>query len=119
MSAEGKRLGDGNTSPFGNGNGATQMGPTSGGNDFNKNPQGSGPKGGGNDFNKNPAGTASREGGRDFSKGEGKPQPQGEAPDLNTEGAPGERFKKLDGASPEAGGTGSMGNPHKPFKLGK
>lgn len=82
-------MGDGKTNPFGDGNGKPA---TSGGT------------------------------GRDFSKedrGNNSPK-QGEAPDLNREGSPGDlRFKRnaLPG-NPDVG-AGSIGNPQKPFKLGK
>lgn len=115
-------MGDGKTSPFGNGQGATMGGSAAGGNDFVRNPTGSGAKGAGNDFVRNPAGTASKEGGRDFSKedrGSNSPKP-GDLPGLNKEGAPSQMIPKVD-AFPSIPGTGagSIGNGQKPFKIGK
>lgn len=81
--------GDGKTSPFGNGKGATaKMGASSGASDFVKNPAGGDSKSGGNDFTKNPRGNSSQEGGADFvanprgSAGDGPEQEEGAGPDI-------------------------------------
>lgn len=50
--AEGKTPGNGMTSPFGNGNGATASGDSSGAHDFLTDPKGSGAAAGGRDFTK-------------------------------------------------------------------
>lgn len=115
---DGNKIGDGKTSPFGNGQGAVTM-AASGGNNFTTNPSGSGDKSGGNDFTKNPGGNAARAGGRDFTKEAPQTQKSGEAPDLSSDGKPaGDRFAVRPplSASPDIG-TGSSGNSHKPFKL--
>ncbi len=50
--AEAKTSGDGKTSPFGNGQGATAAGASGGGHDFTTDPKSSGAGGGGRDFTK-------------------------------------------------------------------
>lgn len=117
---EGNRLGDGKTSPFGNGKGATAGGASSGANDFTKNPRGTGDKGGGNNFLTNPTGNAIKAGGRDFSKEKGG-QTTKQAPyDINQESRKNPPLIHKD-AQPGYGdiGSGSMGKPGKPFKLNK
>ena len=120
--SEGKRLGDGKTSPFGDGKGATAtMGSSKGGNDFSKNPSGSASKGGGNDFGRNPAGNADRSGGiGDPSKLAGPKAPTGEdAPDVNQESKvePSKFYTGKPLTPPDDHGTGSIGNAKKPFRL--
>lgn len=108
---DGKTMGDGRTSPFGDGGG------TMAGNDFVKNPAGGNPGGRGNDFLTRPEGegpTGATP--TDFAKGGKGPQKSGEAEDLNPESEirdGGELVPLID--RPDAG-TGSIGNAHKPFK---
>lgn len=49
---EGATPGDGKTSPFGNGKGATMAGAAGGGHDFTKEPESHAPSSGGRDFTK-------------------------------------------------------------------
>lgn len=117
---EGAKLGDGKTSPFGNGKGATMAGGSSGSHDFVKDPSSNAGGGGGHDFIKNPAPNPSVVGGgKDFTKGEVPEQKEGQAPDLCPESlTDGGRFVHKDA---EAGygdiGTGSIGHGKKPFKI--
>lgn len=118
---EGDKMGNGSTSPFGNGQGATASGPATKGNDFVKNPSGSGSKAGGNNFVTNPSGNGDKSGGRDFTEDPGgDAQASGEAPDLNEGTVPaGGRILKRDPEGDGFGdiGVGSIGSGRKPFKL--
>lgn len=117
---EGAKIGDGKTSPFGNGKGATMAGPSSGGHDFVKQPSSNAGGGGGHDFVKSPGpNPALNTGGKDFTKGDVPEQKEGAAPDLCPESvADGGRFIHKD--APEGYGdvgVGSIGHGKKPFKI--
>lgn len=102
--------GDGKTSPFGNGMGATQgAGPSTGGNNFLENPGGNNPAGQGKDFTKTPL-PAQKQG---SSIGEQLSEPS------TPMGPPG-NFPMVGGAggatTPESAPMGSPGGA-KPFKI--
>lgn len=91
--------GNGSTSPFGDGAGATPSGPSTGGNNFLTNPGGNGRKGGG----------------RDFTQEKAPPQPTG-AGGLNADSIPaGGRlpFNSTSGREIKNG----PGDTRKPFRL--
>lgn len=108
MGTEGTSPGNGNDSPFGDGDGATQA---------------AGPSSGAHDFITDPKSNAPATGGRDFTK---ESRPQGGdrmAPDINTDSIPaGGRlpFPSADPHGPSGKDVGTLvgAEKHKPFSLG-
>lgn len=116
MAQDGKSPGDGKSSPFGDGKGGA--GGSMQGNDFTQNPTAGRGGGGGQPT------TRSAGGGQPSTYQQSRPQQMGGDPDINPNEIPAggkDLLPATDPSGEDTGnprGTGSVGNPNKPFRLG-